>query len=1295
IAVGSAASTAITAIGAEFDKFFGIGEGTQVFNNITNQFETTDVIGADFATNVRTLGIGALTSFLTAEIAESLGIKTDTAGFSFFNYTASQGINKLISYAVAKVGEGFNFTEGLSGVLFGDVSTVLSSPVYTAANFAAFAGTYLAKDIVKIENIGGAIGQAIGSAVGTVAGIGLASSALAIGVFGPAAIIVVPFLAAFGGTAIGTWVGNFIGSLFQDNGYAYANLTMWKGQTTFTKSAINTDDWDWGNSVQNMQQAIFGAMKNIVAASGGTTAGHVRVFFEYVNRSAPIIRITDAPPGTNLDILKALNETPTLRTGNGQTYRQRYGGTVYGTYGWFKKASTDGKALVDWAIIRASKVAQFDGDFWVRRAVGTSDAITAADFGRQINWAQNYSAIKSILDQVAGTPITVSRPNFNDAVGTSAEAAWRTARKILVEMAPADRVNIGTYVSTVLSTTTAASATLLLSEIVLAKTFGDIVDAVTANIGGTWTGIAAPNFGLYHSNQQTVESDAAFAARLASTATNLARTALAAAASTGDAFGIAAIRQSTATSSQVLMNQLAVALSFSANVKGLDTADAADDSTLVKTLRSLGLTTSALTSPNFNSVTLDTAPPAVPTDATDPNYAKAVADRAAYDASNTASIQSLIIESLKSSTIAGNPRVVAAVKETAATTIDILLKQLATARGASVLLDDPNTGYLKILSELGVNVNTLGAMDFNSATITATTDPAYQAQIFDEATRIAQQALNTANMSGDQALIAALQTNPALALQIAQTFEGLVKGFVDQMIADGGALISLGNTGFGKINFALIAAATGADRDAKILEAAKSLAFDAVHGARFEGLDLYTSRMLANSTAKTFNELSGDSIVLHDFKGYLSNKDVIDSIIRANIQTTFAAAWAATLLVAEGQKTAGQISAGELQLSTIAVSDFAEGFSSFLSRFDVGYYNGVLSDLSVSIDGAGLHVDVPGPNANADFTVSNTMIGLTRLADGAAGTTTAGTGGNDLWNAADGAGSAFTDGTPETGQSSNDVLLGGTGVDTINAGAGNDYIAGGAGNDVLNGGAGKDVIDGGLGADAMSGSTGDDIYIVDNAADTVVESLNEGIDTVYASVSATLAANVEKLQLSGAAAIDGTGNVLDNTIIGNSANNVLSGDSGNDILVGGAGSDTIRGGAGNDSIIFGSGAGVDVIDSTGALATDTDRLLFDRTISNSSIWFENAGSDLKISILNSGGISDGLLVKDWDTAGMTPIDEFVLANGKTLLRGDVGALISAMAAFSPSAIVQSANGGNIVIPASVQTAIDSSPWKSL
>jgi Ca2+-binding RTX toxin-like protein len=93
----------------------------------------------------------------------------------------------------------------------------------------------------------------------------------------------------------------------------------------------------------------------------------------------------------------------------------------------------------------------------------------------------------------------------------------------------------------------------------------------------------------------------------------------------------------------------------------------------------------------------------------------------------------------------------------------------------------------------------------------------------------------------------------------------------------------------------------------------------------------------------------------------------------------------------------------------------------------------------------------------------------------------------------------------------------------------------------------------------MIGGAGEDVYYVDNVGDQVVEALNEGTgDIVYSSISYALGANVERLYLTGTAAITATGNELNNTLYGqaNTAANRLIGGAGNDVYSVGAG-DTV------------------------------------------------------------------------------------------------------------------------------------------
>jgi Ca2+-binding RTX toxin-like protein len=164
-----------------------------------------------------------------------------------------------------------------------------------------------------------------------------------------------------------------------------------------------------------------------------------------------------------------------------------------------------------------------------------------------------------------------------------------------------------------------------------------------------------------------------------------------------------------------------------------------------------------------------------------------------------------------------------------------------------------------------------------------------------------------------------------------------------------------------------------------------------------------------------------------------------------------------------------------------------------------------------------------------------------------------------------------------------DGATSGTGNALDNTITGNDLgntLSGGAGNDSLIGGHGNDTLDGGTGADTMRGGAGNDNYVVDNANDVVEEKFNEGTDTVEASISYMLTANVENLKLTGTANINGTGNVLNNVIIGNSGNNRLDGGAGADTMSGAAGHDTYVVNSNDDVVIEKENEGNDTVEAS-------------------------------------------------------------------------------------------------------------------
>src|SRR5882724_1227494 len=232
------------------------------------------------------------------------------------------------------------------------------------------------------------------------------------------------------------------------------------------------------------------------------------------------------------------------------------------------------------------------------------------------------------------------------------------------------------------------------------------------------------------------------------------------------------------------------------------------------------------------------------------------------------------------------------------------------------------------------------------------------------------------------------------------------------------------------------------------------------------------------------------------------------------------------------------------------------------------------------------------------------------------------------------------------GLEGNDTLNGGDGNDRLDGGNGNDAMTGGNGDDVyvvgspsdkvtessaagghdtvessitytlgtnledlkltssdpingtgntldnlLVGGGGANKLDGKAGADTMQGGLGDDVYVVDNGGDKVDETGGGGSDTIQIATTFDLMAPsiaiigvIENVTLTGAAAVNASGDGGANHLIGNSGANKLTGLGGDDTLDGLAGADTMNGGDGNDTYVVDSAK--DVVQETGSGTAD-------------------------------------------------------------------------------------------------------------
>ena len=253
-----------------------------------------------------------------------------------------------------------------------------------------------------------------------------------------------------------------------------------------------------------------------------------------------------------------------------------------------------------------------------------------------------------------------------------------------------------------------------------------------------------------------------------------------------------------------------------------------------------------------------------------------------------------------------------------------------------------------------------------------------------------------------------------------------------------------------------------------------------------------------------------------------------------------------------------------------------------------------------------------------------------------------------------------------SGSAAADSINGWDGIDNISALAGNDTINGYGGNDILNGGDGDDTINagdgndqvlGGLGADKIDGGEGNDVIDGGDGNDTIT-------DTAGA-----------------------------NTIKGGLGNDTITG---RGTIEGGKGDDVISYGDwwSGDTYVFNVGDGKDTIYDYGAsnalgysgTGLD-DTIKFGAGINSSQLWFRKIGNDLDVTRIGS---TEGVVIKDWYSSGFQHVEQFKAADGKTLLDGQVDALVSAMAAFAPPA------AGQTTLPANYQTALNpviAANWK--
>ncbi len=220
-------------------------------------------------------------------------------------------------------------------------------------------------------------------------------------------------------------------------------------------------------------------------------------------------------------------------------------------------------------------------------------------------------------------------------------------------------------------------------------------------------------------------------------------------------------------------------------------------------------------------------------------------------------------------------------------------------------------------------------------------------------------------------------------------------------------------------------------------------------------------------------------------------------------------------------------------------------------------------------------------------------------------------------------------------------------------------VTGSDGDNVIIGSKGDDIIDGGAGNDAMRGGKGNDTYTVDSVGDIVNEALNAGTDTVVASLTHTLGANLENLTLTGSDHLNGTGNTLANVLTGNDGNNVLTSGAGKDQLNGGDGSDTLIGGMGADNLQGDIGDDLILLASVAEFAAGemidggagTDTLRLTSTVASTLTLTATVTSIERVELATAAGDPTGIAALNVNAAAVTNSLQIFGNNGANVLTG--------------------------------------------
>jgi hypothetical protein len=270
VAAGSALSAVLGNVGQTFDAYFGIGQtAAPSFDAAVDA--AFGNFSVDLAGAFQNAAVGAVSSFLTGELAEAIGFDGTGFGDQLLRSSVGSLTSTVLNNAVVLA----THTAAQAAQL--GVTSVFSNVIGNAeVGIGSFIGRYLASEIVAVETVGGAIGQSLGASLGALA-IGSVSSAIvtALGLQAISTLVAGIILPGIG-ALIGAVIGTLIGNLFASGNGAEWGATMEHELRPGDRYLKYTTHW--GNmaapveQLSSVSEAASQAVNSVIDAVGGRVA---------------------------------------------------------------------------------------------------------------------------------------------------------------------------------------------------------------------------------------------------------------------------------------------------------------------------------------------------------------------------------------------------------------------------------------------------------------------------------------------------------------------------------------------------------------------------------------------------------------------------------------------------------------------------------------------------------------------------------------------------------------------------------------------------------------------------------------------------------------------------------------------------------------------------------------------------------------------------------------------------------------------------------------------------------------